>query len=143
MKTLLSIFFGAIIGYVGAYHYYHTSGKISITETNIVFETNWITKTETKYFNETRWITKTNEVWKTNIMEETTQIQPVVQTPAAAVRPAAQQQQVTAPTTTQKPAAKSATGFRGPVATPGGVKTRNSDGKIKLGARRNMDGSIK
>lgn len=144
MKTFLSIFFGAVIGYFGAYYYYHTSGKISITETKTVTNKVVITVTDTQIVEQLayQYIIKTNEVWKTNMVEKIVQRTQNYTPPTITIqKPAAQspipQQQVTpasSPTVEQS-------GLRGP--RPAGKVKQTGDGKVKRGVKRNMDGSIK
>ena len=138
MKTLLSILFGVIVGYIGSYHYYHTTGKIHITETKTI--TNIVSVTETQIVEQLayQYITKTNEVWKTNIVENIVQVKPVESiTPVTpVVRKVVEQPKIVQPVTA--PASAKPSSFKGARSTV----IRDAHGKI-IPVKRNMDGSIK
>jgi len=140
-----NLFIGLVVGACGVWMWFHTGGKINITETKVV--TNQIqvvvSVTETQFVDQVNYvtITKTNEIWKTNIVERAMRAIPVVPVTQKVVdqpkivQPVAQQL-APPPTITKSPAQ-----FKRP--TSAGKVTTGSSGKIKMGVKRNMDGSIK
>jgi hypothetical protein len=147
------LFIGLVLGAIATWCWFQTGGKISITETKTitVTETNWVTQTETRYFNETRWITKTNEIWKTNVIDKIAEIIPVASVAPVARKIVEQPIQVVQPVARQVapvPEVRESMGLKGPTARPTvNSPTKNaatySKNRIKQGAKRNMDGSIK
>lgn len=73
------LFIGLIFGSIAAWGWYHTGGKIHITEIKTVTTTNeiFVTITETQTVEQLVYVTRTNEVWKTNIVEKLAQVAPV------------------------------------------------------------------
>lgn len=140
------LFIGLVIGAIAVWGWYHTGGKISITETKTI--TNVVSVTKTQIVEQARWVDvyRTNEVWKTNMIEKTEQtavivpsVKAVTEQPkpvqsVSAVQPAVQQI-IPAPTT------NTIAGFKGPA--PAGKVTHGRVHAIKKGVRKNMDGSVK
>jgi hypothetical protein len=143
-----NLFIGLVVGACGVWMWFHTGGKISITETKVV--TNQIqvvvSVTETQFVDQVNYvtITKTNEIWKTNMVEKIPSFT-VISAPVTLPQKPVQQLQITQPIA-QQPApppttTKSPAQFKGP--TSAGKVTTSGSGKIKMGVKRNMDGSIK
>lgn len=139
------LFIGLVLGAIATWAWFHTGGKISITETKTItiVETNRVTKTETRYFDETRWTIKTNEVWKTNIIEQVVRVAPVVMPPDPIVQKVEQPKndQPIVQGAAAAPVTKASIELKG-ARTVGRVKTSGT-GKVKMGVKRNMDGSVK
>ena len=91
MKTL---FIGLVLGSIAVWSWYHTGGKIYITETKTITNEVVVTITETQLIERVVAVTRTNEVWKTNIVEITrqprvvTKKKPVVKVKPKKSRPA-------------------------------------------------------
>jgi hypothetical protein len=144
-----NIFIGLICGLIAAFTWFHTKGKINITETKTI--TNVVSIAETQIVEEVKYqyqyIPKTNEVWVTNIVEQIlpTKIpnQPklsLIQTVPPQTAQSVYQQ--TAPTPAPVPEiSKPIGGMKG--AKAAGRVTTVGNSKIKMGIKRNMDGSIK
>ena len=142
-----NLFIGLVVGACGVWVWFHTEGKISITETKTVTNQVQVTVsvTETQIVEQINCvtITKTNEVWKTNVVERTMPSFGVVTNPVVqqkvtvqsnAIQPATQQ-------ITPAPVIPSPTQLKR--ASPAGKVTASGDKKIKMGIKRNMDGSVK
>ena len=115
MKTL---FIGLVLGAIAVWSWYHTGGKIYITETKTITNEIVVTVTETQLVERVAYpyITKTNEVGKTNIVEKLAQSQPV-NVVAPIVQKAVEQPKAAQSVTQKKsPASTPATitGLRGP-----------------------------
>ncbi len=139
-----NLFIGLVIGACGVWGWFHTSGKISITETKTVTNQVQVTVsvTETQVVEQINYvtITKTNEVWKTNMVEKIAQVIPAA--PPIVVQRVLEQPKIVQPVVQQiTPAPTAKSQFKGP--TSAGKITSSGGGKIKMGVKRNMDGSIK
>jgi len=84
MKTL---FIGLVLGAVAVWSWYHTGGKIYITETKTITNEVIVTITGTQLVERVVDVTRTNEVWKTNIVEIIKQPPVVTEKPVVPVQP--------------------------------------------------------
>lgn len=85
MKTL---FIGLVIGAIAVWSWYHTGGKIYITETKTITNEVVITVTETQIVEQsTSYITRTNVIWKTNVVEIIQPPKVVTEKPVVQVQP--------------------------------------------------------
>jgi hypothetical protein len=145
-----NLFIGLVIGSIITWVWFHTGGKISITETKTVTNQIQVTVsvTETQVVEQIKWIDVCRTNWEVRIMTRTNIVEKIA--PFAPVIPVAQPvqkarvesqiiQSVTSQTNT--PSVTPSTQFKGPRST--GKITSSGGGKIKMGVKRNMDGSIK
>jgi len=111
MKTL---FIGLVLGAIAAWSWYHTGGKIYITETKTMTNVVVVTVTETQIVEQLAfpYIAKTNEVGKTNIVEKLAQRQPV-NVVAPIVQKAVEQPKAAQPVTQKKSPASTPTTITG------------------------------
>jgi len=94
MKTL---FIGLVLGAIAVWSWYHTGGKIYITETKTITNEVVVTVTQIVEQSVSAYITRTNEVWKTNIVEI------IQQPPVVTEKPVVQVQPKTAPPAPKQP----------------------------------------
>ena len=144
------LFIGFVLGSIAIWGWYHTGGKISITETKTVTNEVVVAVTVTQVVEQLayQYITRTNEIWKTNIVEQIAKVQKPLQTtprPIQAVQQPATVQPVQTQITQPVQQKKNSEGLRG--ARPAGkIKDDNYfyDQKIKnTGIKRDLSGNIK